>query len=151
MNKYTLLELVADCTGVTSDKICSKNRQKDIVRAKHLFFYFGRLYIGLRLTELANLVGCHHASVLHAIAKVNDLIEVDDEYYSGLFHIIRNKITADREMKLIVPYSVNLGELYLALSEFPEIRITDGSLDTEQHNKPDMLDGCASPETMRNS
>lgn len=151
MNKYTLLELVADCTGVTSDKICSKNRQKDIVRAKHLYFYFGRLYIGLRLTELANLVGCHHASVLHAIAKVNDLIEVDDEYYRGLFHIIRNKITADREMKLIVPYSVNLAGLYSALSDFPEIRIVYGSSDIALDNRPDMSNDCAIHEIVRNS
>lgn len=151
MNKYSLLELVADCTGVTSDKICSKNRQKDIVRAKHLYFYFGRLYIGLKLTELANIVGCHHASVLHAIAKVNDLIEVDDEYYSGLFHIIRNKITADREMKLIVPYSVNLGELYSVLSDFPEIRIADASSDIEPDNRPDMLTDPATLEIVRNN
>lgn len=125
MNRYTLLMTISEVTGIETNAICGKRRNKEIVTARHLFFYFGRVYFGLRLVEMAALVGCHHASVIHAIDKVSDMIETCEETYCRYFEAIRAKINTERELILFVPYTVNLAQLYAALSEFDGIRVTE--------------------------
>lgn len=123
MNKYTLLTLVSDVTGVETNKICGRSRQRDIVTARHLYFYFGSVHFGLKLVEMARLVGCHHSTLIHAICKVDDLISIDDPIYTKVHDQIRDKLTQEREIKLLVPYSVNLAELIDHLAYFPSIRV----------------------------
>jgi chromosomal replication initiation ATPase DnaA len=123
MNKYTLLQLVSEVTGIETNKICGRSRQRDIVTARHIYFYFGRFYFGLKLIEMSKLIGCHHASVIHACLKVQDMLTIDDPIYSKAHDLVRCKITEDREVRLLVPYSVNLAELIDHLAYFPSIRL----------------------------
>lgn len=138
MNKYTLLSLVSDISGIPQAKICSKHRDKELVRARHLYYYFGRVYFGLKLTEMSILIGSHHSSAIHAVYKVGNLVEIDDEYYCPLFYKIRDNITAERELKMIVPYNINLIELFDTIGHyFPSVRVIAEPSDTELSNTPD--------------
>ena len=123
MNKYTLLQLVSEVTGIETNKICGRSRQREIVTARHLYFYFGRFYFGLKLVDMARLIGCHHAAVIHACDKVADMISIDDPIYIREHDRIRDKLTQERELRLLVPYSVNLAELIDHLAYFPSIRV----------------------------
>ena len=123
MNKYTLLTLVSEITGIETNKICGRSRQREIVTARHLYFYFGRFYFGLKLVDMARLIGCHHASVIHACLKVADMLTIEDEIYLKAHDKVRDKLTQERELRLLVPYSVNLTELIDHLAYFPSIRV----------------------------
>lgn len=123
MNKYTLLQLVSEVTGIETNKICGRSRQRELVTARHLYFYFGRYYFGLKLVEMARLIGCHHASVIHACDKVQNMLTVDDPIYCAAHDQIKDKLTEEREIKLLVPYSINLADLVDHLACFPSIRL----------------------------
>jgi chromosomal replication initiation ATPase DnaA len=67
-----ILVAVALVTGISTLEITSKCRWRPITDARQLFFYMARHYTAASTTTIAKF--CHlscHASVLHAVKKIN--------------------------------------------------------------------------------
>ena len=60
-------KIVCDYYGVSLADLLGRSRQKRLVRARQLGFYFGRLYTEKTVTELGRLFQRSHASVTHAL------------------------------------------------------------------------------------
>jgi hypothetical protein len=62
-----------------SEELCfgSKKRNRDIITVRHLCIYFSRKRQDLTCVELGKVFECNHATVLHAIGKINDLLSYD--------------------------------------------------------------------------
>jgi chromosomal replication initiator protein len=60
-------KLVCDYYGVTLAELLGRSRQKRLVRARQLGFYFARLYTQKTVAELGRLFQRSHASVVHAL------------------------------------------------------------------------------------
>ena len=60
-------KIVGDYYGVSLVELLGRSRQKRLVRARQLGFYFGRLYTQKTVAELGRLFQRSHASVVHAL------------------------------------------------------------------------------------
>jgi len=60
-------KIVCDYYGVRLPDLLGRSRQKRLVRARQLGFYFGRLYTEKTVAELGRLFQRSHASVVHAL------------------------------------------------------------------------------------
>ena len=60
-------KIVCDYYGVSLPELLGRSRQKRLVRARQLGFYFARLYTEKTMTELGRLFQRSHASVVHAL------------------------------------------------------------------------------------
>lgn len=60
-------KIVCDYYGVNLAELLGRSRQKRLVRARQLGFYFGRLYTQKTVAELGRLFQRSHASVVHAL------------------------------------------------------------------------------------
>jgi chromosomal replication initiator protein len=59
--------IVCDYYGVSLPELLGRSRQKRLVRARQLGFYFARLYTEKTMKELGHLFQRSHASVVHAL------------------------------------------------------------------------------------
>ena len=73
--------LVFNYFDVPLEKIKVNNRQAQIIRAKQFTAYFLKREIyKITLEEIGKVFNRDHATMIHSINKINDLIEVDSEY-----------------------------------------------------------------------
>ena len=73
--------LVFNYFDVPLEKIKVNNRQAHIIRAKQFTAYFLKREIyKITLEEIGKVFNRDHATMIHSINKINDLIEVDSEY-----------------------------------------------------------------------
>lgn len=63
---------VAHITGVTVEGMKSVQRTQNIVNARHAFYWIVRKRTAMRLVDIAAVLGHDHASVNHAINKVEE-------------------------------------------------------------------------------
>jgi len=67
LNIPEIQKIVCDYYGVSLVELLGRSRQKRLVRARQLGFYFGRLYTEKTLAELGLLFQRTHATVVHAL------------------------------------------------------------------------------------
>ena len=68
-------------TGIKSEKIHYKTRKEEIREARQLIHYFSAKYTKVALAKIGLWVGNKtHATVLHSIKKINDIIQTDKEF-----------------------------------------------------------------------
>jgi chromosomal replication initiator protein len=60
-------KIVCDYYGISLPELLGRSRQKRLVRARQMGFYFARLYTEKTMTELGRLFQRSHASVVHAL------------------------------------------------------------------------------------
>lgn len=72
-----ILKVVCESTGVPEAEIRQSTRKINIAFARHLFFYFCRLYTYLSLKEIAQKMrGEDHTTVIFAVRKINEYLSV---------------------------------------------------------------------------
>jgi chromosomal replication initiator protein len=75
-----ILEPFLNKNGVTIEELRSKDRNKEIVRLRHIAMYLAKRYSKKSLTEIANYFSRKdHTTVIHAIDKVEQ--ELDEDIY----------------------------------------------------------------------
>ena len=73
--------LVFSYFNVPLEKIKVNNRKAQVIRAKQFTAYFLKREIyKITLEEIGKVFNRDHATMIHSIRKINDLIEVDAEY-----------------------------------------------------------------------
>lgn len=72
-----ILKVVCDSMGITPEQIRQNTRKTEISFARHVFFYFCRLYTYLSLKEIAQKMrGEDHTTVIFAVRKINEYLQV---------------------------------------------------------------------------
>jgi hypothetical protein len=98
MNPSNIIVIVSEYFGFPIDKVLSTSRKAEYVKVRQISMYFMKLYIkGIILEDIAkNFPGKidykDHATVIHAIKKVNGYIETDKEFKKDIY-ILDGKIT----------------------------------------------------------
>jgi len=73
--------LVFNYFNVPLEKIKVNNRKAQVIRAKQFTaFFLKREIYKITLEEIGKVFNRDHATMIHSIRKINDLIEVDAEY-----------------------------------------------------------------------
>jgi chromosomal replication initiation ATPase DnaA len=63
--------------GVRKKDILSKSRERDIVEARHLFWYFAKKWTDSPISLIARYSNCTHSTVIHGIKNVRNIAELD--------------------------------------------------------------------------
>lgn len=83
LNSNQILNAVSEFFQMSPSLICGKLRYRHIVEARHLAMYMMRKdrYLHLSLKHIGNIMGNRdHATVMHAVESVSNLIEVDEVF-----------------------------------------------------------------------
>lgn len=77
--KFTeIASAVAAATDVTIDEMISRHRTMQPTLARHLAIYLCKLRTGETLSAIGKYFARDHTTVIHAIRRVEDLIEIRD-------------------------------------------------------------------------
>lgn len=74
-----MLEEYAAIMGVTPDQITEKNNRPAIVEVRSIYCKLRHEKHGYNYSQIGRELGRTHASVIHAIRRMNDLLSVGDE------------------------------------------------------------------------
>lgn len=77
LNLQTILETVAEVTGIDSENIISKSRLRDYSDARSLYCHAARQFTNYSTTAIGCSINRDHATVIHNTRKVDTLIKVD--------------------------------------------------------------------------
>lgn len=90
-------------TEITIESIRSKIRERPIVEARQLYSYFLKNFTNYSLTDIGRLSLRGHATVIHSIKSINNLMETDEDF-KDLSEAIRKEIEVriSEELKVIV-------------------------------------------------
>ena len=74
-------KIVCDYFNITIDQMHSTTRKREIVQARQLAMYFAKNMTKASLASIGTEIGGKdHATVLHAVRTVNNLIETDKHF-----------------------------------------------------------------------
>lgn len=128
MNKEQVLEVVLQATGVSRDQFFSKNRKREFVMARYVFFWLCRKYFDTPYNHLGKFVGNDHATVIHGENMVNDMLAIDYTPYVDLIRsckeTIRDKYLGDYKLQVFAPYNVDMDKLIDVLTKEFYCRVT---------------------------
>ena len=91
-----ITEVVARATGVTWAEIVSRSRDRHIVLARHLAFYFIRASTNMSYPQIGMYFAMDHASIIYGRKKVERRLDAGDPYVTGVVNQIEGMI---RELK----------------------------------------------------
>ena len=66
---------VSEETGISVQKIRGKSRKRDIVWARHLFFFMAYKFTSYPLTDIQMVISVHHASFIHGRDSIQSFRE----------------------------------------------------------------------------
>lgn len=112
INFDKLVSIVTICSGVSKNDFFSSSRSRPIVLARHLFFYIARYKLGHKLVPIAKFVGRDHATVMHGIDTVANLLDINDSQAQTIYLRIIEAIT--REYSQPAQLVVNCPNSYTA-------------------------------------
>ena len=84
-----LLERCAEAFNTSAKQVLANSRQQEIVFARHLYCYIRRWYHDISPEQIGAELGRHRTTVLNAINKAADLIEVDREFKKKYEEILK--------------------------------------------------------------
>ena len=127
LNKENLVDLVSEICKIEKEKVFKRDRQKDVVMARHVICYFARNYLLMGLEEIGKWLGVHHSTVIHAIGKVETFIWIKEDFYTNAVdrtnEMIKERFENDIKLLLIVPYNVNISEFAKELQNKHGIKV----------------------------
>lgn len=94
LSNYALFKAIFKALKVTKEQIQSKNRKKEIVTARYIFIGLQKeLGVYLPLKKVGKLVGGRdHSTVIYALNRFNDLIEIKDKHFNKSLDLVRKEI-----------------------------------------------------------
>lgn len=80
-----LVNIVCICCNISKDNFFSSSRARPFVLARHLFFYIARYKLGHKLVPIASYIGRDHATVMHGIETISNLLAVNDSQVQSIY------------------------------------------------------------------
>lgn len=75
-------------TGITADRICSKEKTEEVVHARYFFIALLHKQGIKNTTRIAREIGKHHSSVADALQSHSDLLETNAAYHKMYLRIL---------------------------------------------------------------
>ena len=75
MNLHDLLDAICVVNKQEKDRVLGKNRYKELVFTRQLFYYFAKNYYGATLREIQEVVKVHHTTTRVFICLVDNAIK----------------------------------------------------------------------------
>lgn len=100
-----IIKLIMRETGVTLDALKGNYRGRDVVDARALGMYFMRKYTNLSLYWIGEYFNKHHATVIHAMRKIEDLKQIDSRIASMVEQIEYDLRNAREQIGTCLDYS----------------------------------------------
>lgn len=72
-----IIAATANVYGVSVDDIIGRSRKRAITDARHVAIYLTRHNTLLTMTDIGDIFGRDHATVIHSINKVEDMLKFD--------------------------------------------------------------------------
>ena len=69
--------IVCSGEGINPDKLFARSRERKIINARQLFFKLIRMHTELSLSEIGKIAGLDHATIIHAIKKLDGYLSYD--------------------------------------------------------------------------
>lgn len=118
-----LLIIVSQVTGVSQADILSRSRYRQICVAKQLYAHFLRVKFKLKLRDISGLIKCHHATVIHSLNVIDNMIWIKDvdtlRYINDIDACLKalDGLNFVRKIKVNAPIDCDMEGLKLALIE----------------------------------
>lgn len=129
MNLNDLLDAICVVNKQEKDRVLGKNRYKELVFTRQLFYYFAKTYYGATLKEIQEVINVHHTTILYSVELINNLIYIEDAIALGRIErikaYIKEKYHMDKRVNLYIPFEVNHQELCKMLIERFNCRIVE--------------------------
>lgn len=74
-----MIQIICTHCGVSVDTLKLNGRTKEVVKARHLCFYFMKHKPKMTLAMIARFFNKDHTTVLSAIRKINGFIKINDD------------------------------------------------------------------------
>ena len=74
-----ILSIICRASGVAKEDILSKSRKREVVAARQAYCYYAKQRTNHSLLVIGDLVDRDHATVIHSINKIEDLIDTKDK------------------------------------------------------------------------
>lgn len=87
-----ILTIVAEATDLREDDIQSKTRKGDVKEARQLFCWFARKYTARPLEIIGKTINRDHATVLHSIRVIDNLITTGDRTVKEKRNLIKARL-----------------------------------------------------------
>lgn len=121
LNKSMLLSLVCAACGVAQDRIFGKDRHRVFVMARGIYWYCCRMYLNCTLLDLAREAKKDHATVIHGINTVKDMLSIKDDQFTGILKAINDTISArygeEVTLTIFAPVSADIKALVNTLKK----------------------------------
>jgi Bacterial dnaA protein helix-turn-helix len=127
MELVNVLEGVCFVMGQDLERVKKRDRYRELVICRHLFYYLAKYFYGAKLKQIGAVTGVDHATVIHGIKLVNNLIDIGDEDVINAIEetqkYIREKYQGDKKISVYVPYDVNLTTFSEMLTKIYKCRV----------------------------
>ena len=79
------LSAICRVSGISESDMRSKTRRREVAVARQVFFYYARKNTGHSLKKIGEFIGgFDHATVLHSVNVVNNMLETKDRMITEL-------------------------------------------------------------------
>ena len=104
MKKLIIGRIIAEAFDVPFEALSDKTRERDVAEARHfaMWFYVNHEHLGKSRT--AAKFNRHHATVIHALTTVDNLLQTD----KGFIYKSNKALKALREAGIIEPEMVEV-------------------------------------------
>lgn len=82
-----IIYIVCNHFNLTASETIKKTRVENIRSVRQLSMYFLRRYTAMSLKRIGAIYGQDHTTVVHAVAKIKDLISIGDPVVSDIREI----------------------------------------------------------------
>lgn len=72
-----IIQVVCDHFGLNADHLKSSCRDKELVHARHVIFYFLRKHTSISLKNAGRIFNRDHTTVLHGLDKLSDIMDTE--------------------------------------------------------------------------
>lgn len=75
-----MFDVIEQVLEISTEELRSNSRKRELVEARHIFCYFTKENTKFTLSKIGGLVNRDHASILHAVNLINNLLESNKDF-----------------------------------------------------------------------
>ena len=101
MSLDTVLSAVMQYYGVDYDDLIERNRKREIIRPRQMFFYIARRYTDFSYEAIGKKLKRDHATALYAFQKYDSMMYPDDEMeFNGVMSVLTGDSMSSPEIRM---------------------------------------------------
>jgi chromosomal replication initiation ATPase DnaA len=115
LTKENLLSVICFVSGESENAIRGNLRYRNLVLARHIYFYIARNIMGLKLVEIGQYIGRDHTTVMHGLNRIGDMVFTKDVTTLNMLDqvtlLIKEKYLIPTKIFVSIPDTFNVDEI----------------------------------------